>query len=115
MKLIVAGGRDFQDYRRLVKILDGIHTKHTIQEVVCGKARGADTLGEDWARVVGVTVAEFPADWDLHGRAAGHIRNRGMGDYATHLIAMWDGRSRGTKGMIEYMQLIGKPYHVYYY
>lgn len=115
MKLIVAGGRDFDDYDRLANILDKTLAKFPTLEVVCGLAKGADTLGAIWARMKGIPVVEFPADWDLHGKAAGHIRNRQMGDYATHLIAFWDGGSKGTKGMIDYMEYLGKPYHVYIY
>ena len=45
--------------------------------------------------------AEFPADWERHGKAAGYIRNREMAQNADALVAFWDGESRGTKSMID--------------
>lgn len=104
MKTIIAGGRGFDDYDMICEILDG----QNITEVVCGLARGADLLGKRWADSHGIPVKEFPADWEKFGRAAGHIRNRQMGKYADTLIAFWDGHSKGTKGMIEYMERLDK-------
>ena len=107
-KLIVAGGRDFDNYKLLSEKLNNIrHTiwKHDIAddlEIVCGVARGADTLGETWAKENHINIKYFPADWDRYGRSAGHRRNEQMGDYADSLIAFWDGKSRGTDGMIKY-------------
>ena len=43
----------------------------------------------------------YPADWERHGRAAGPIRNEEMAEVSDALIAFWDGKSRGTKSMIE--------------
>lgn len=56
-----------------------------------------------------IPVKRFPADWDRHGRAAGPIRNCQMAQYADALIAIWDGKSRGTKNMIDEMNKCGKP------
>lgn len=102
IKLIVAGGRDFKDYQLLKKTLDFYlqNTDNTNIELVSGKARGADSLGEQYAEENNIKVVEFPADWDGLGRSAGHIRNAQMRDYSTHLIAFWDGNSKGTAGMI---------------
>lgn len=102
-RVIVAGGRDFVDYALLKKRLDAALINKVAQGivVVSGKARGADSLGEKYARERGYDIAEFPADWDTHGKAAGHIRNRQMAENADALVAFWDGKSRGTKNMIE--------------
>ena len=107
-KIIVAGGRDFTDYKLVDDKLTTIRTavwKNDVAddlEIVCGKARGADTLGDDWGKANHVGVKYFPAEWDKYGKSAGHRRNRQMGDYADALLAFWDGESRGTKGMIDY-------------
>lgn len=107
-KVIVAGGRDFTDYKLLSVKLDKMRQvilENNIAddiEIVCGKARGADSLGERWGKEHHVSVVEFPADWDKYGRSAGVRRNKQMGDYADTLIAFWDGRSRGTRHMIDY-------------
>jgi hypothetical protein len=107
-KVIVAGGRDFNDYEKLSKTLENFRNaiwngNHADEiEIVSGGARGADSLGERWAKENHVGVMLFPAEWDKHGKAAGPIRNEQMGDYADSLIAFWDGKSRGTAHMIKY-------------
>ena len=105
-KLIVAGGRDFTDYELLAEKLDNIRYVVWDQgladdlEIVCGKARGADTLGETWAKKNHVGVKYFPADWDEYGKSAGYRRNGEMAEYGDALLAFWDGESKGTAHMI---------------
>lgn len=82
-------------------------------EIVSGRAKGPDTFGEWWALSHGSSIKFFPADWKL-GPKAGFIRNEQMGDYADALIAFWDGKSGGTKHMIEYMMKLGKPIRVHF-
>jgi hypothetical protein len=100
MKVIIAGGRNFSDYEKLKSFCDEILSDNTGIEIVSGKASGADNLGEQYAKEKGYPVKEFPADWKL-GRGAGHIRNTQMANYSDTLIAFWDGKSKGTKHMIE--------------
>src|SRR3972149_6584489 len=106
MKLIIAGGRDATYFNVLTAIEEcestGPFNPYDVHEVVCGCAKGADMAGNRWATLNGIPVVYFHPDWEGDGKAAGHIRNRKMGDYATHLLAVWDGKSKGTKGMIEY-------------
>lgn len=78
-------------------------------EIVSGGAVGVDWLGEQYARTHGLPLKIFPADWETHGKKAGILRNIEMGNYADALIAVWDGKSRGTKHMIEYMKSLNKP------
>ena len=98
---------------RITAFLDqeGINWWNT--EVVSGRAKGPDTFGEWWALSHGSAIKFFPVDWKL-GPKAGFIRNEQMGDYADALIAFWDGKSGGTKHMIEYMMKLGKPIRVYF-
>lgn len=103
LKVIVAGSRTFHDYEYLAKELD-IRIPPFIEEIVSGDAEGPDKMGAKWAEERGYPVKHFPAQWDKYGKAAGIIRNHKMGDYADSLIAFWDGKSRGTRDMIEYMR-----------
>ena len=101
-RIIIAGGRDFRNYDLLVETMN--HLLSNISDditVVCGKARGADTLGEQYAKEHGYSVRYFPADWDRYGKAAGYIRNTEMAKNADALVAFWDGVSLGTHHMIE--------------
>lgn len=99
MKVIIAGGRDFNDYDLLKRNCDAALKNNQIIEVVSGTCRGADLLGERYAREKGYPIKQFPADWNL-GKKAGFIRNKQMADYADALIAFWDGKSPGTRNMI---------------
>ncbi len=109
MKVIVAGGRGFNDYELMCEKLDNYLSNAQDVEIVCGGARGADALGAKYARERGYKIANFPADWDKYGNAAGHIRNQDMGWYADALVAFWDGKSAGTKNMIKFMTSLKKP------
>ncbi len=82
-------------------------------EVVSGCARGVDKLGEKLGDSLGLPVKRFPTDWKTYPKAAGPIRNKQMGDYADALIAIWDGKSTGTKHMIDYATKKGLKVYVY--
>lgn len=101
MKIIIAGSRSFNDYQKLCQICDReLYGKLSV-EIVSGTANGADKLGEKYARVKGYSVKRFPADWITYGKSAGYKRNAQMAEYADALIAFWEGKSRGTKHMID--------------
>lgn len=100
VKLIIAGSRDFNDYELLKSKLDKAKEYFGEFEVVSGRARGADLLGEKYAEENNLPIAEFPADWDTHGKKAGFMRNSDMADYADGCIVFWDGVSKGTQHMI---------------
>jgi len=103
-KVIIAGGRDFNDSDLLEETVDNtlrVKLRTTKVEIVCGRANGADTLGEVYALDHGIGIKYFPADWDKHGKKAGYLRNKEMALYADALIAFWDGKSKGTDSMIK--------------
>ena len=100
MKLIVAGSRDFNNYDLLKKSIQENFQRWEVEEIVSGTARGADTLGEQFAKEYDIPVKQFPANWDLYGKSAGYRRNAEMANYADALIAFWNGESKGTIHMI---------------
>ena len=102
MKLIIAGGRDFDDYPLMKSKLDNIlETVDEQIEIVSGTANGADKLGEQYAQEKGFPIKRFPADWDKYKKKAGYIRNKQMAEYATHCVCFWNGKSKGTAMMID--------------
>lgn len=101
MKVIIAGGRTFNDYNLLCQICDKALSLQNEVEIVSGTANGADKLGEKYAKEKGCPVKHFPADWDKYGKSAGYKRNEEMAKYADALIAFWNGKSKGTKHMID--------------
>lgn len=106
MKVIIAGSRTFKDYNLLYKTLE--EDNLVIDEIVCGGANGADNLGALYAKMKNYPIKYFIPNWDKYGKAAGMVRSHQMGDYADFLYAFWDGKSKGTKDMINYMQKINK-------
>lgn len=116
MKVVIAGSRVFEhteayyarELETLVARFEECYGKITL--VVSGRARGPDKLGEQWAIENGIGIAKFPAKWDLHGKAAGPIRNQEMGEFADGAIIMWDGKSTGSKHMSEVMRKLRKPF-----
>ena len=117
MRVIIAGGRDFNDFKLLESNINkifkqlsdekliSIYVNESNIEIICGKARGADTLGEQFAKEYKLSIKYFPADWNTYGKSAGYRRNAEMANYAKEdngvLIVFWDGKSKGTKHMID--------------
>lgn len=117
-KLIVAGGRNFNDYETFKSALDqyikDYKDTYTI-EIVSGMARGADILAYQYAKENNLVCHEFPADWEKYSKAAGFIRNKQMAAFADALLAFWDGHSKGTSHMISLMIKLNKPTEVHEY
>lgn len=119
-KIIIAGGRDFNNYELLDKEVTSIvNSMMSVPmdsiEFVSGGAKGADSLGEKYAKANNFKLRIFPANWDKHGKAAGPIRNRDMAEYADMLIVFWDGRSRGTRSMIREAKHRDLEVHIIFY
>lgn len=131
-KIIVAGSRDMDDYQvTYACIMKAAGKIYDRIEIVTGLALGPDLHALTFAKEHLKPYAEFPADWKnietlrpckiKHGKygpynaLAGINRNHDMGDYTDALIAIWDGKSTGTKDMIDYMFGLGKPVVVFYY
>ena len=119
MKVIIAGSRHITDYQLVSQVISNTLAKYNIQitEIVSGCAAGVDSLGEQWALENGIKVEPFEADWDditvpnalirtnkwgkEYNAKAGYQRNERMAEYGDVLIAIWDGKSNGTKDMID--------------
>jgi hypothetical protein len=115
MKLIIAGSRAFADYQHaevaLLPLLEG----GDVDEVISGGAYGADAVGEAWANEHGIPVTVYLPDLKKHGKKAGILRNVEMAKEADALVAFWDGKSRGTKHMIEEAKRQGLKVQVVYF
>lgn len=110
MKTIVAGSRGWDNSSYIFDILD-LHNE--ITEIVCGESQGPDSYGRIWGENRSIPISSFPAKWDKYGKSAGILRNIDMGDHADQLIAFWNGKSRGTKHMIDYMNKLNKKVTIY--
>ncbi len=115
-RVIVCGGRDFNDKGLCFSQLERILAYYDKIEIVSGHAKGADTFGEEYAKTHDLPIAIFKPDWKQYGRGAGPVRNREMLRYALEenpvVIAFWNGSSRGTKNMIDQAEKAGAKVHI---
>lgn len=106
IRLIVAGSRDFNDYELLEKEVDSFILRVQEKlgygipvEIVSGRAKGADKLGERYAENRGLPVKIFFANWDMNGRSVGYIRNEEMAKYASDCVVFILNSSKGSTHM----------------
>lgn len=116
MKVIIAGGRDFTNYEILKRCCeDALSEVLTETIIISGCAKGADALGERFAKEKHLECLAFPADWVQHKKAAGYIRNKQMAKEADACICFYDGKSKGTGHMIQLARAEGIQLIVYDY
>lgn len=111
-RVVIAGCRDYNDYDEAKQYIDfclcDIKKENEIV-IISGGCSGADAIGERYARENGFRVEKYPADWVKYGKSAGPKRNKQMALISDYIICFWDGKSRGTKSMIEYAREYKKP------
>lgn len=122
MKLIIAGSRSAlirNVQLPMIEIVCGLAEVkfEDITEIVCGEAKGADSMGKLFALDYGIPVKSFPPDYSLYPnkKLAPLARNSQMADYGDMLILIWDGESKGSQDMLQKMQALKKPVYVYEY
>lgn len=105
--VLVCGGRDFYDWKKLSVYLGAYHDEYGIEHLIHGNACGADWLAKAWAHFKGIPQTPFPADWKTHKYAAGAIRNKQMLDEGSpDLVVAFPG-GNGTKDMIRQAKKAG--------
>ncbi len=135
MKIIFAGGRDFNNVDAAYKVLSVLISKKLFtepQDFICvsGTAKGADTLFAEELKSQDVEIEYYPADWNdlvtepvviktnTYGKKcnilAGHNRNTLMAKVSDVLVCVYNG-SKGTSNMIETMSKLGKPVYIFTY
>lgn len=109
MRVLVCGGRDYQDSRRLFSVLDKLHQEAGIDAIIEGGARGADQLAREWAEhPYGCGGAEtYEADWEHQGSFAGPARNKRMLDEGRPDLVIAFPGGRGTANMIRQARKAG--------
>ena len=95
MRVLVCGDRRWTDREELFEVLDDFHAHWGITQIIEGCANGADRIAgwpcpgvklqkgqpiplPGWGVLRGVPVDHNPAEWHVHGKAAGPIRNMNM-------------------------------------
>lgn len=104
MRILVCGGRDFNDWGYLDAVLSFYVPPNST--IVHGDAKGADRLANRWALYYDQSVEAYPADWDKHKKAAGAIRNKEMLDTGIDLVIAFPG-GKGTAHMVSIAKKAG--------
>ena len=111
-RVVIAGCRDYTNYKEAKEYIDfcisNIRKENEIV-IVSGGCTGADLLGERYAIENGFKIERYSADWKKYGKSAGAKRNKQMAEISDYVICFWDGKSKGTKSMIDYANELGKP------
>jgi len=118
MRIIIAGSRTIKDYKLVKECIDHALCKlalegNVIEEIVSGNALGVDKLAVRYAIENNRKYILFPANWQKYGKKAGYLRNIEMANYADALITIWDGKSPGTKMMIDIATKKGLLTYIY--
>lgn len=112
MRILVCGGREYNRYDHLANVLDILAARYSAHydpddnwlpfdiTIITGGARGADQMALDWAASNYAPFEKYPAQWDIHGKSAGPIRNQQMLDTNIDLVVAFPG-GVGTADMIK--------------
>lgn len=112
MKILVCGDRKWSDYG---KILTRLRSLPPRTEIIHGGADGADSIGGQVAKELGLQVIAVLADWTKYGRAAGPIRNQRMLELHPDLVIAFHSNleaSKGTKNCLAQAEKLGIPTEV---
>ena len=113
MKVLICGSRHFYDWRLLEQTFYEFRKENNVTEIITGEAAGADSLGKQYAIYESIPYRGFPANWELHGKKAGPIRNRSMVEERPDMVlAFLAEGSKGTENMIEQATQAGVPVKV---
>jgi hypothetical protein len=103
MRVLVCGGRDYNDEGKLFSALNKIDSETPITVIINGMARGADKMSSYWAQVTSneIKMEEYPAQWNVYGKSAGYKRNTQMlVEGKPDLVVAFPG-GRGTAMMVK--------------
>ena len=114
-RVVIAGCRYYNNYDEAKEYID--YCLSNVREeneiiIVSGGARGADALGERYAKENGFKIELYPAHWEKYGKSAGPKRNEQMAKIADCVICFWDKKSPGTKSMIGFAKEYNKPIRI---
>lgn len=110
MKIAIVGSRDYPNLNRVREFVKALPVGTV---VVSGGARGVDYVAATTARIRGLEVIEYLAEWEQYGQRAGYLRNKDIVAAADRVVAFWDGRSRGTQHTIQLATEAGKDVTIY--
>ncbi len=110
-KVAIIGSRDFKNKNLLDEKMQELNLEFPISHIVSGGAKGADTLGQQWANKNNIQTIIFYPDFKNRKRAY-HFRNRQIVQESDIIVAFWNGHSTGTKYTINYAKSLEKKVYI---
>ena len=107
MKVAVIGSRNI-NINNICEYLP-----NNITEIVSGGAKGVDTLAKEFAIKNNIKITEFLPEYNKFGRAAPLKRNDQIIEYADEVVAIWNGKSKGTEYVIKKCKKLSKSCKIY--
>lgn len=115
MKVLVYGGRDWDDQKTMDRVLDTLHEQYRFSLVINGeqisrkgdRLFGADWQARKWGHAQGIHLKLYRPNWNAQGRAAGPIRNQRMIDEGKPELAVEFPGGRGTADMGRRLEAAG--------
>lgn len=100
LKVAIVGSRAIKNYAIVKRVMESLPETFKFKMLICGKADGVDMLGDKWAKEQRLAIRYYTPDYDQFGQSAPLERNKVMAQQADVVVAIWNGKSRGTKHMI---------------
>ncbi len=100
----IVGSRCFTDYSRVEKEINffiEFINQGKPSKIISGGAIGIDTLASVYAKNNNIAMITLKPEWKRFGKSAGYIRNKDIIDQSDYILAIWDGKSKGTKHSID--------------
>ena len=107
MKVAVIGSRGI-----IISNL-GDYLPQDTTEIISGGARGVDTCAREYALAHNIKLTEFRPAYQKYGRSAPLKRNITIIQNADLVLAFWDGKSKGTKFVIDNCEKLGVEVKVF--
>jgi len=117
--LLVAGSRSITDKDKIYKALSDKITEDTV--ILSGGADGVDSIAEQYTTDNGIDVVVLKAPWSVlntpfkrvrttksgytYNASAGYFRNVWMGVNCDEAVVFWDGKSPGTRHMLDLLKI----------
>lgn len=107
MKIAIIGSRNLR-----VDNFDK-YLPENVTEIISGGAKGIDTCAKNYAHSRNLKLTEFLPEYDKYGRGAPLKRNIQIINYADLVVAFWDGKSHGTKFVIDKCRMMNKQIKIF--
>lgn len=109
MRLLICGGRHYDDAATICRELDRLHGGQPIDVLIHGGLVAIGTVAEAWARQHNVHVVRYPPNWTLLGAKAEARRNAFMlADSRPDFLLAFPG-GRDTADLVRMARAAGLP------